>query len=138
MTKSYIVINFIFCGIILGIFIYSAIYNPDSKKHPIQCIHEKLLGTKCPSCGMSRAFSALVRGRIDEARSLQPNSIKIFSFFMIQWFLRIVILVFLFKTHLSVRMLSRIDIIVSISLFLYTFWELIIQTFLIFHKLLIT
>jgi hypothetical protein len=139
MTKqAYVTINWIFAGIILAIFVYSGIYNPEKDNHPIKCIHEELLGQKCPTCGMSRGFSAIVRGRIDEALVFQKNSLSIFSFFAIQLLIRILFVVLLLKSQISLKILTNIDITVSLLLFMFTFRNLIFQTIYIFYKMLLT
>ena|SRR5208283_2123111 len=138
MSKyAYVVFNLVFAGIIACIFIYSAIYSPDRNDHPIKCIHEVLLGSKCPTCGMSRGFSAIVRGRTEDAHQLQPNSIRVFWFFMIQWIMRIILIICLLKTHISVNHFVQVDIPLSVGLFLFTFGNIILQTFYIFYKMLI-
>ena len=139
MTKqNYLLINFIFGGIILIVFLYSAIYSPGSNNHPIRCIHEVLLGSKCPTCGMSRGFSAIVRGRIEDARNLQPNSIAVFSFFATQLIMRITLVFLLLKTRIPIKIMTNVDISLSMLIFLLTFKNLILQTFYIFYKMLLT
>ena len=139
MTKqSYLLINWIFTGIILVIFIYSAIYTPEGNNHPIKCVHEELTGSKCPTCGMSRGFSAIVRGRFSDALDYQQNSLSVFMFFFVQLILRTSAIVLLAKSKLSVKFISNIDITVSLLLFLFTFRNLIFQTFYLFYKMLLT
>jgi len=139
MTKQpYFIINWIFAGVILAIFIYSGIYNPDKNNPPIKCIHEELLGGKCPTCGMSRGFSAIVRGRISDASNIQKNSLIIFSFFAIQLIMRLLIILLLLKSQFSLKLLTNCDITLSLFLFLFTFRNVILQTFYIFYKMLLT
>ncbi|HEY4788614.1 MAG TPA: DUF2752 domain-containing protein [Bacteroidales bacterium] len=139
MTKQgYLLLNLIFAGIILAIFVYSGIYSPEKNNHPVKCIHEELLGGKCPTCGMSRSFSAIVRGRIDDAVQYQQNSIPVFSFFLIQFILRLTVVVLLLKTRIQLKILTNVDITVSLLLFILTFRNLILQTIYIFYKMLLT
>ena len=42
----------IFAGVILLIFAYSGIFSPDKDNYPVTCIHEKLTGLPCVSCGL--------------------------------------------------------------------------------------
>jgi hypothetical protein len=132
--KSYLLINIIFAGIISGIFIYSVIINPGTGYYPIKCIHEKLLGSKCSTCGLSHGFSAIVRGRFDDAIRFQSNSMLVFSFFAIQLFSRVIMIFLLLKSQINVRLISNIDILFSVLLFLLTFRNLISQTFTLFAK----
>ena len=134
--KRYLLLNKIFAGIILAIFFYSAFYSPDSNAYPIRCVHEQLLGKQCPTCGMSHAFSALVRLQFDKANAFQPNAFAVFLFFIIQLAMRISAIVLIIKTSISIKSIVYTDIVVSIALFLITFYQLIISTFITFSQLL--
>lgn len=87
--KNYFILNAIFAGVILFIMGYSAFYSPDTGQYPVPCIHEKLTGEPCPSCGLSHAFSLIVRGRVDEAMEWNSNSMRVFLFFAVQLVMRI-------------------------------------------------
>lgn len=130
--------NLIFAGIILAIFIYSGIYSPDKNNHPIKCIHEELLGAKCPTCGMSRGFSAIVRGHINDALVYQQNSVSVFLFFLLQMVFRLTSTWLLLKSKIQLKIITNTDITLSLLLFLLTFKNLIFQTFYIFYKMLLT
>ena len=65
--EPYLVINTLFAGVILLIFAYSGIFSPEKDNYPVTCIHEKITGLPCVSCGLSHSFSLIVRGRIEEA-----------------------------------------------------------------------
>ncbi|HEX2936835.1 MAG TPA: DUF2752 domain-containing protein [Bacteroidales bacterium] len=134
--KSYLVLNKIFAGLILAIFLYSACYSPDNDAYPIRCIHEQVLGKQCPTCGMSHAFSALVRLQFSKADTLQPNALAVFSFFVIQLVLRIFAILLVKKTAAPIKPVIYTDIVVSIGLFLITFYQLINSTFFTFSQLL--
>lgn len=82
-------INLVLAAVIILIFAYSAVFSPDSGSYPIACVHEVVLGEPCPSCGMSHAFSLILRGRIDEAREWNYYSVTLFLFFAVQLFLRL-------------------------------------------------
>jgi hypothetical protein len=136
--KSYIVINYIFAGIILAIFFYSALYSPLGNSHPIKCIHAELLGGPCPSCGLSRGFSAIMHFNITLAKEIQPNSIAVFLFFLIQLFFRLSIIFLLKKNMFSIKTISNTDIVLSTFLFFFCFRHFILQTLYIFYKMLLT
>lgn len=134
--KRYLLLNKIFAGIILAIFFYSAFYSPDSNAYPIPCVHEQLLGRPCSTCGMSHAFSALVRLQFDQANAFQPNAFAVFVFFFIQLAIRILAIFLVRKSPIPIKSIVYTDIIVSITLFLITFSQLIISTFITFSQLL--
>ncbi len=136
--RSYLLINFIFAGIILVIFIYSGLYNPYKNEHPVKCIHEELLGSKCPTCGMSRGFSAIVRLRFTDAMEFQRNSIPVFLFFALQLLMRLFAIMLVRKSSITLKLITNVDITLSLLLFLITFKNLIFQTMYIFYKMLLT
>lgn len=86
--RAYFTVNAIFAGVILFIMGYSVFYSPDTGQYPVSCIHEKLTGEPCPSCGLSHAFSLIVRGRIDEALEWNSFSLRVFLFFALQLLMR--------------------------------------------------
>ncbi|MDX9903843.1 MAG: DUF2752 domain-containing protein [Bacteroidales bacterium] len=86
--RAYFAVNAIFAGVILLIMGYSAFYSPDTGQYPVPCIHEKLTGEPCPSCGLSHAFSLIVRGRIAEALEWNSTSLRVFVFFALQLVMR--------------------------------------------------
>ena len=92
---------------------YSVFYSPDEEKYPVPCVHEKLTGEQCPSCGLSHAFSLIVRGRIDEALEWNRASAGVFLFFAFQLLLRIALGIRLFTTDRYIRQISVADSTVS-------------------------
>src|SRR5512133_1375274 len=92
---------------------YSVFYSPDEDRYPVPCIHEKITGEQCPSCGLSHAFSLIVRGRIDEAIQWNSASAGVFLFFAFQLLLRIVLSVRILLTDRYLRQISATDAIVS-------------------------
>src|SRR5512138_317248 len=65
--SPYLKINIVFAGVIMLVIAYSGIFSPDKNNYPVVCLHEKLTGIPCFSCGLSHSFSLIVRGRIAEA-----------------------------------------------------------------------
>jgi len=87
-VKPYFFLNLILAGVILLIIGYSLFYSPDVDRYPVPCVHEKLTGEPCPSCGLSHAFSLIVRGRIDEALEWNTYQWGCFIFFAVQLLMR--------------------------------------------------
>ena len=75
--RPYAVINWIFVIIIAGIFVYSAVYDPDTANHPIPSGYQLLTGENTISTGLSRSFSALVRLRFADATKKQQGMIEL-------------------------------------------------------------
>jgi len=111
--RGYLAVNIIFAGVILLILGYSVFYSPDEEKYPVPCVHEKITGEQCPSCGLSHAFSLIVRGRIDEAMEWNRASAGVFLFFAFQLLLRIVLGIRIIFTDRYIRQISIADSAVS-------------------------
>jgi len=120
--RAYFAVNIILAGVILLIMGYSGFYSPDENEYPVVCIHEKFTGEQCPSCGLSHAFSLIIRGRIDEALLWNSASLKVFLFFALQLFMRIGLGI---RSLVSGRLLKQIawaDVLVSSAMALYAFY----------------
>jgi hypothetical protein len=120
--KAYFSINAILAGVILFIMGYSAFYSPDEDKYPVPCIHEKITGEPCPSCGMSHAFSLIVRGRIDEAHDWNSVSLRIFSFFVIQLVMRVALGIWILTGGRHIRQVAIADAVLSSAMTLFAFY----------------
>jgi hypothetical protein len=119
--EPYLLINLIFTGVILLVFAYSGFFSPDKDNYPVVCIHEKLTGEPCASCGLSHSFSLILRGRISEAYDWNIYGIRIFLFFALQLVMRIVFSMFYLKYPDTHKQLITYDIASSIIIFLICF-----------------
>ena len=120
-NEPYLLINFILAGVILLVFIYSGFFSPDKDNYPVVCIHEKLTGEQCASCGLSHSFSLILRGRISEAYDWNLYGLRVFIFFAAQILMRVVFSVFYLKYPGSGKQLITYDIAVSVMLFIVSF-----------------
>ena len=120
--RAYFAVNIILAGVILLIMGYSAFYSPDENEYPVVCIHEKLTGEQCPSCGLSHAFSLIIRGRIDEALLLNSASLRVFLFFALQLFMRLGLGVRNLLTGRWLKSIAGTDALVSSLMALYAFY----------------
>jgi len=123
--KPYNRINLIFAGIIILIFVYSGIFSAQKNNHPVPCIHERILGKPCPTCGISHSFSEIIRGNFKEAREWNRNGIPIFLFFFIQLIMRMGITILNQKTIVSGKTILYVDVVFSLLLFIVCFRRLI-------------
>jgi hypothetical protein len=119
--SSYLQVNIIIAGIIILIMIYSGIYSSTGFSHPIQ----SFFTTPVASTGLSRAFSEILRGNFQMALSFNPHSIKIFSFFFFQLILRFLFSVLLIRNVIYEKRILFIDVLVTVLLFLWSFYSLI-------------
>jgi hypothetical protein len=119
--EPYLLINIILAGVILLIFAYSGFFSPDTDNYPVACIHEKLTGEPCASCGLSHSFSLILRGRLSEAYNWNVYGLRIFLFFMSQLIMRGVFSIFYIKYPDTRKQLIIYDITSSIVLFLISF-----------------
>jgi len=128
-NEPYIFINIFFAGVILLIIAYSGIFSPDKDNYPVVCIHQKLTGQPCFSCGLSHSFSLIVRGRINEAYQWNIYGMRVFLFFASQLILRIVFSIFYLKYPDTRKQLILVDCIGSGIIFLFAFWPFIASIF---------
>jgi hypothetical protein len=119
--EPYLLINIILAGIILLIFAYSAFFSPEKDKYPVICVHEKLTGEPCVSCGLSHSFSLVLRGRISEAYDWNVYGFRVFIFFASQLVMRIVFSFLYLKHPDTGKQLIIYDIAISVMLFLVAF-----------------
>jgi hypothetical protein len=127
--EPYLIINMIFAGVIILIMIYSGIFSPVTNNYPVVCIHEKLTGQPCASCGLSHSFSLILRGHIGEARQWNVYGPRVFLFFFSQLLLRMGFSVYYLLYPLNRRQLIITDIAGSTVLFFLAFTPYIKWTF---------
>jgi len=127
--EPYLVINIIFAGVILLIMIYSGIFSPVKDNYPIVCIHQKITGEPCVSCGLSHSFSLILRGQFNEAYSWNQYGMAVFLFFLGQLLMRIIFSLVYIKAQGIHKQLIMYDVIGSIVLFLITFTPFIVFIF---------
>ncbi len=131
--SAYLKINIVFAGVILLIIAYSGIFSPDKNNYPVICLHEKLTGLPCFSCGLSHSFSLIVRGRIAEADQWNIYGLRVFLFFVSQLFMRVWFSVLWIRKRNYSQQIINYDIAGSVILFLITFYpffrQLIISLF---------
>ena len=121
ISEPYLSVNLALAGVLLFVFFYSAFFSPEKDNYPVVCIHEKLTGEPCASCGLSHSFSLILQGRISEAYKWNSNGMRVFIFFAAQLVMRIVFSVFYLKHPETVRQLIIYDTIASLTLFLIAF-----------------
>lgn len=132
-NRCYHIINLSFASIILGILFYSLLFRGDS--HPIPALLTNITGLIPPSKGLSASFSELVRGNLEAASVLNPNSLRIFSFFIIQLFTRALVSLAIEGNWIRITRVIMIDAVYSASLFIICFAPLIKYTIDLFFKL---
>ncbi len=131
-SDSYLKINIILAGVVLIVMAYSGIFSPDRNNYPVVCMHEKILGIKCFSCGLSHSFSLIVRGRIAEAYRWNIYGMQVFLFFLLQLIMRVVFsLIYITRTEYR-RQLIFYDVAGSIVIFLISFFPFFRQIVLEF------
>jgi hypothetical protein len=126
-NEPYLLINIFFAGVIMLIFAYSGIFSPVKDNYPVACIHEKLTGEQCISCGLSHSFSLIVRGKTAEAYRWNPYGMRIFLFFAAQLVLRIAFSIFYLKYPDTRKQLIIIDCAGSGIIFFLSFWPFIVS-----------
>jgi hypothetical protein len=120
-AEPYLFINLFFAGVIVMIFLYSGIFSPEKDNYPVVCIHQKLTGQPCFSCGLSHSFSLIVRGKISEAYHWNIYGMRVFIFFFAQLLMRIVYSFFYIKYPGTGKQLIIADSFGTGLMFLVTF-----------------
>ena len=124
--RAYHSINLLI-GLAFGsVFLYALIFRGDN--HPIPALLTELTGQVPPSKGLSASFSEIVRGNINLANIYNPIGVRVFAFFAIQLLLRFFFSAILAIKKTGVIRLVIIDSIISVALFIYCFWPLIMYT----------
>lgn len=134
--EPYLFINLVLASLILLVFLYSGFFSPEKDNYPIVCIHEKITGEPCPSCGLSHSFSLILRGRISEAYNWNLYGPRIFVFFTAQLVMRILFSAFWMKNPGTRRELILYDIGGSLILFVVSFLPFLVNIFRSFDVLL--
>ncbi len=119
--RDYKVLNYILGGILILMFGYAFFFAYDS--HSLGCIYVKTYGKPCPTCGITRAFAEILHFRFKEAVKLNMLSVSLFGFFFVQLLARFFIN-FVAVKHSPLKKLVFIDVVFSITLFVYCFYEL--------------
>ncbi|MBK9390277.1 MAG: DUF2752 domain-containing protein [Bacteroidetes bacterium] len=127
--EPYHIINIVFAGVIVLILVYSGIFSPEKDNYPVVCIHERLTGEPCFSCGLSHSFSLIIRGRIAEAYEWNQYGMRVFLFFISQLFFRLDFLRLSLKRPENRKQLVIYDSIASGIIFLISFWPFIASIF---------
>jgi hypothetical protein len=120
--SPYLKINVAFAGVIVLVLAYSGIFSPDKNNYPVICIHEKLTGLPCFSCGLSHSFSLILRGRIAEAHQWNIYGFRVFLFFVSQLFMRIWFSVLWVRNRDYAQQIINYDIAGSVIIFVITFF----------------
>lgn len=128
-SEPYLLINIILTGVILLVFAYSGFFSPEKDNYPVVCIHEKLTGEPCVSCGLSHSFSLILRGRISEAYEWNVYGLRVFIFFAAQLVIRVIFSIFYLKYPDTSKQLITYDIIISAMLFVVAFLPFIESIF---------
>lgn len=133
--EPYLILNLIFAVVIILIIAYSGIFSPDKNNFPVVCIHEKITGKPCFSCGLSHSFSLIVRGRIGEAYKWNIYGMRVFLFFILQLILRVAFSFYYIRYPGTRLQLIIADSTGSGMLFIITFWPFLVYIVETFVKL---
>lgn len=134
LKQNYKIFNLSIAGIILCIFIYSGLFSPQKSHYPIPSFYTKITGENSPSTGLSRSFSALIRGNVQEAENYNSTGLPIFLFFFLQLIFRSVSYLQIKTDFLWIKGYILTDIILSATAFYLAFKPLILFTIKLFSE----
>lgn len=121
--SPYLILNICFFMIIISVFVYSYVFTPEKNNYPIPSFYTEKTGKKSISTGLSRAFSSIVHLDFEKAKGYNPRSIRLFSFFLVQFFMRIIGSFLFFKIKKISTQIIYVDISLTIVLFLWSFYD---------------
>ena len=107
------------------VFIYSGIFSVEKNNHPIKSACEVMTGEPCASTGLSRSFSEIVRFKFESAKSYNKYGLRIFAFFLVQFFLRVLFSWLIYKIRIPKTPIIIFDSVFSTLLYIYCFWGII-------------
>jgi hypothetical protein len=110
------------------------VYSPIESNHPIPSLYEKFTGNESPSTGLSRSFSALIRGNVKSANEYNPYGIQIFLFFLFQLVFRFISFSLTKRYFSLIKGIILSDLTLTIIAFLLAFKPLIFFTFELFKN----
>jgi hypothetical protein len=123
---AYVTVSLVFFILILLGFAYSWFFFPN--QHPFDCWIKSYTGKDCPTCGFSRSFSCYSHCMFSEGKRYNGLSFPVFLFFCVQFLWRLIVLLYYFTTRkVFDQRLVKIDVIISISLFLLAFLPIILN-----------
>ncbi len=125
-SSSYIIVNIILAVILLLILIYSGLFSIEKINHPIHSAYSHITGDDTVSTGLSRAFSALIRGKFRQADIYNSHAKGIFLFFLSQLVFRIAFSFIVQKKPAWKKRIIRFDILQAVVLFLTAFFPFIL------------
>lgn len=112
---TYFWINLLLLIAFLGLVVW-LYFTPED----LSCVYAEK-GLTCPTCGLTRAFRAIIT--FDSTVKINPLHMKIVFFFLIQLLMRLVVTVWSFY-KIPTRRLITTDIAVSVMLFIVAFYPL--------------
>ncbi|NOY38514.1 MAG: DUF2752 domain-containing protein [Chlorobi bacterium] len=125
IRHPYQVLNLVM-AILLGlVFIYAAIFSVTKDNHPVPSVYNKMMLRPSPTTGLSRSFSAMVRGDFAMAGKWNPYGPRIFMFFFLEMIMRGVAFAILCKRIVPVKTMMTIDVILTVVLFVTAYGKLL-------------
>lgn len=121
-NEPYLFINIFLAAVIAVVFVYSAVFSPSKNDYPVVCVHEKLTGQPCASCGLSHSFSYIMRGEFSEAIKWNAYGMRVFIFFVSQIIIRVMFSVLYLRNPGTRKNLIITDSVGSGIMFIITFW----------------
>jgi len=80
-----------------------------------------ITGEPCPSCGLSRSFSYIIRGDIAAAEMQNVYGMRVFLFFLFQLVMRLSNIVYLLRKPIYLKELTLADSLIAIITFMLAF-----------------
>ena len=125
LSSPYLKINTLVFLCLTVIFVYAGLFSPAQDKYPVPSLYNKIMDKPSPTTGLSHSFSAVIRGKVREAKKWNPYGPRLFAFFLGEWFLRILFSVLWWKNPFVRRFLVPLDILLALTGFILAYGKLI-------------
>ena len=133
--SNYQIINFSFLEVLFFIVFYSLVFSVGDVDYPVSCAFKSVAGIECPSCGMSRSFTAALHGNFKLAYSYNNSGVWILVFVLTQIVARAFML-FIERKKRATSLVVKLDVTLSVLFFIIIFLPLILNWVSFINRLL--
>ena len=117
-NKEYSLLNILFVALLFCLFVIALFFDVDSNF--ISCQVLETTGKECKSCGLTRDFASF--SRFDFSSPINDQSIFVFTWFVLQFITRIILITFSSKIGSKVMKLDMFISLLSGILVFLPFW----------------
>jgi len=122
--SNYQIINFSFLVVLFFVVFYSLVFGVGNIDYPVSCAFKNIADIECPSCGMSRSFTAALHGHFKLAYCYNNSGVLILFFVLTQIVARVFMLFIESKKRVT-SLVVKLDVTLSLLFFTVAFFPLV-------------